>query len=153
MMEDYIGPKGSLPKSFADMVKVPPRVDGHYVRDEGLQAREVEDQLGVLDAAGVEGAFVFTFVSPNSPYNDDPRFDSDMGSFSLVKSYAERETVQEFAAQAARQGKEFLGVDLDPAVLERFSGSVGKRGQKYPDLPWEPKESFKAVADYYGKLT
>jgi hypothetical protein len=26
----------------------------------------------VLDATGVEGAFVFTFISPNSAYNDDP---------------------------------------------------------------------------------
>jgi hypothetical protein len=150
MMEDYLGPNRALPKSIADMIKIPPRVDGHYVRDEGLQALEVADQLGVLDAAGVEGAFVFTFVSPNSPYNDDPRYDSDMGSFSLVKSYAEKETVEEFAGKAARQGKEFLGVDLDPAILARFSGNIGEHGQTYPDMPWEPKESFKAVADYYA---
>jgi hypothetical protein len=27
----------------------------------------------------------------------------------------------------------------------------GKHGATYPDMPWEPKESFRAVADYYAK--
>jgi hypothetical protein len=27
----------------------------------------------------------------------------------------------------------------------------GKHGTTYPDMPWEPKESFRAVADYYSK--
>jgi hypothetical protein len=27
----------------------------------------------------------------------------------------------------------------------------GKHGITYPDMTWEPKESFKAVADYYAK--
>jgi hypothetical protein len=26
----------------------------------------------------------------------------------------------------------------------------GKHGTTYPDMPWEPKASFRAVADYYG---
>jgi hypothetical protein len=138
-----------LPKLFSDMINVIPQVDGHYVRDEGLQAREVADQLGLLDRAGVEGAFVFTFVSPNSPYNDDPRFDSDMGSYSLVKSFAEKESVEEHAKQVAKQGKALLGVELDPKILDKFGGNIGKHGETYPDMPWEPKESFKAVAEFY----
>ena len=28
----------------------------------------------------------------------------------------------------------------------------GKHGTTYPDMPWEPKESFRAVADYYAGL-
>ena len=43
------------------------------------------------------------------------RYDLDMGSSSLVKSYD------------------------------------GKHGTTYPDMPWEPKESFKAVAEYFAK--
>ncbi len=139
-----------LPKLFSDMISVIPQVDGHYVRDEGLQAREVTDQLGFLDRAGVEGAFVFTFVSPNSPYNDDPRFDSDMGSYSLVKSFADKESVEEHANQVAMQGKALLGVELDPEILRKFSSNNnGKHGETYPDMLWEPKESFKAVAEFY----
>lgn len=151
MYEGLLGPNQRVPKLITDMTNVPPRVDGHYIRDETLQARELSDQLGVLDAAGVDGAFVFTFVSPNSPHNADPRYDSDMASFSLVKSFAEKETVEEFARQAARQGKELLGVSLDPEVLAKSFGGVGRHGTTYPDLPWEPKESFKAVADYFAR--
>lgn len=151
MMEEYLGSKTQvLSPSIAAVIKVIPQVDGHYIRDEDLQARELTDQLGVLDDAGVDGAFVFTFISPNAVFNDDPRFDSDMGSFSLVKSYAEKETVDEFARQATRQAKEFLGIDLDPSVLSKFKGNIGLHGKTYPDVPWEPKKSFRSVADYYS---
>jgi len=94
---------------------VRPRLNGEYVRDEGLQARELTETLGVLDGAGVDGAFIMTFVSPIFPHDDDPRYDLDMDSFSLVKSYA-----------------------------------GGKHGITYPDMTWEPKESFKAVANYFA---
>jgi hypothetical protein len=39
------------------------------------------------DDAGVDGTFVFTFVAPTSPHSDDPRYDLDMASYSLVTSY------------------------------------------------------------------
>jgi len=152
MMEEYLGSSTNvLPANIGAMLRVMPRIDGHYVRDEDLQAQELADQLNVLDNAGVDGAFVFTFVSPNSLYNDDPKFDSDMGSFSLVKSFAEKETVDEFESQTVRQAKEFLGIDLDPTILSKFKGNVGMHGATYPDMPWEPKKSFRAVADYYAK--
>jgi hypothetical protein len=151
MMADYLGPRLTLPKNTQEMMRIPVRVDGHYVRDEGLQAREIADQLRVLDAAGVEGAFVQTFVSPTSPHVDDPRFDGDMGSYSLVKSFADKDSAEVIAAQKARQSKELLGIELDLNDLLKFSGEVGRMGVTYPDLPWEPKESFRAVADYYAR--
>ena len=94
---------------------VRPRLNGAYVRDEAMQARELSNQLNILDAAGVDGAFVFTFVTPRNPYNQDPKYDLDMASYSLVKSY------------------------------------VKGHGRTYPDMTWEPKESFHAVADYYAE--
>jgi hypothetical protein len=152
MMESHLGPNQTLPKMFSDMAHVPPRADGHYIRDEGLQARELVDQLEVLDAAGVEGAFVQTFVVPNSPYRSDPRYDADMANFSLVKSFPEAETEEEFRRQAIRGAREMMGVDLDPHALDGFfSGPMGEHGVTYPDLPWEPKESFGAVARYYAE--
>jgi hypothetical protein len=65
----------------------------------------------------------FTFVQSAIEIKDagvvkmlkDLKFDPDIASNSLVKSYADR------------------------------------HGTTYPDMPWEPKESFKAVADYYAK--
>jgi hypothetical protein len=95
---------------------IKPHLNGDHVRDEGWQARQIVDQLSVLDKAGVEGAFVSEFVSQINPYSDNPRYDLDMASSSLVKSYEN-----------------------------------GKHGTTYPDMTWEPKESFKAVADYYAK--
>ena len=61
------------------------------------------------------GAFVMTFVAPIAPHDDDPRYDLDMSSFALVKTYAD-----------------------------------GRHGTTYADMPWEPKEAFRAVADYYA---
>ncbi len=149
MLVGQIDPGRALPKSITDILNIPTRMDGHYVRDEELQARELTDQLRVLDEAGVDGTFVFTFVSPTLPYNEDPRYDLDMVSYSLVKSYAEKASVDEIIDQAAQQGKE-LGVEVDHEVLARFMGEVGKKGTTYPEMPWDPKESFRSVAAYYS---
>ena len=94
----------------------PKLTSGKHVRDESLQARELVDQLTILDSAGVYGVFVSTFVEQTKPYDDDPKHDLDMGSLSLVRYY-----------------------------------EGGKRhGTTYPEVRWEPKESFKAVAQYYA---
>jgi hypothetical protein len=93
----------------------PSQLNGDYVRDEGVQARELIDVLSIFDGLGVDGAFVFTFVAPPFPHHENPRYDLDMASYSLVKSYAD------------------------------------KHGTTYPDMPWEPKASFAAVAEYYAK--
>jgi hypothetical protein len=38
-----------------------------YVRDEGVQTRELTEMLSILDREGVEGTFVFAFSSPTNP--------------------------------------------------------------------------------------
>lgn len=91
------------------------RIKPGYVRDEELQAREVSDMLTVLDAVGVDGAFVFVFSSPTLVHRADPLRDFDLGSYSLVKTLPD-----------------------------------GAHGTTYPDMPWEPKQSFHAVADTYS---
>jgi hypothetical protein len=105
-----------------DWSAVPPRLKGEYVYDQGAQAREVADLLRVNEAAGVDAAFVFTFVEPGAGLDDRQRhrldaisFDLDLPRYSLVKT--------------------LLG---------------GQRGRTYPEVPWEPKESFRAVADFYA---
>jgi hypothetical protein len=52
--------------------------------DEGLQARELLD-MHQVEAAGVAGVFVFTFVAPRLTYDDDPRLDLDVASYGLVR--------------------------------------------------------------------
>ena len=87
---------------------------GTHVRDEALQARQLTKTLSLLDSAGADGAFVWTFVDPRWTFSEDPRYDLDMAAASLVKTYA------------------------------------GRHGTTYPDMPWEPKEAFRAVAAYYA---
>ena len=108
---------GGMGWSIIDMSNVPSllQLNGDYIRDEGLQAREITEMLGILDSVGVEGGFVFTFVAPTSPHNENAKYDLDMAIYSLVKSFA------------------------------------NKYGITYPDMTWEPKESFSAVAEYYAK--
>lgn len=105
---------GGMAWDILDTSEVPARqLKGEYVRDEAIQAKEVKSMLDILEKEGVEGAFVFTFVSPALPYNKNPKYDLDMSSYSLVKSFVDR------------------------------------KGETYPDMPWEPKEAFKVVADYF----
>jgi hypothetical protein len=55
------------------------------VRDETLQAREIVETLEILDAAGVDGAFVCTFVDYLAPTDHQPKYDLDMSALSIVK--------------------------------------------------------------------
>jgi hypothetical protein len=93
-----------------------PRLNGEHVREESWQAKKLIETLGILDSAGVDGAFISGFISQITPYSDEPKYDLDMASSSLVKYY-----------------------------------EGGRKGTTYPDMPWEPKESFRAVADYFAR--
>ncbi len=95
---------------------VRPKVRVIHPRDEAWQAHKVVETLEILDAAGVDGAFVSQFVSQINPFDEDPKYDLDTASSTVVKYY-----------------------------------EGGRHGATYPDMPWEPKESFRALADYYAK--
>lgn len=87
-----------------------------YERNEKEQADEIINLLNLLEAAGIDSAFVFTFVCRELPHHEtDPRKDVDMACFSIVKTYED------------------------------------KNGTTYPDVPWEPKEAFYRIAEYYSK--
>ena len=109
--------KGARGWTITDQKKSPIQIKGNYIRDEQIQARELSDLLFILDNAKVDGMFVFTFISPALTYSEDKRYDLDMASYSLVKSYTDR------------------------------------YGDTYPNMTWEPKESFRTVAKYYFKLS
>jgi hypothetical protein len=108
---------------IAEYINRLPELNGEYVRDESEQARELTELLTIFEGAGVDGAFVFTFVAPTSPICEDPTFDLDMASYALVKSYGNR-----------------LG-DL-AAGLANSPWDASRSGTIYPDMRWEPKESF-----------
>lgn len=112
----------------------PPRLNGLYVRDETEQAHDLTDMLSIFDAAGVDATFVMTFVAPLNPTSDDPLYDLDMASYSLVKSFGGRLGLLSTAHPEAPWDRNRLGTT-------------------YPGMPWEPKKSFGAVADFYAAHT
>lgn len=63
------------------------RLNGDYVRDEAMQARELAETLTMLEAAGLDGAFVAEFVTAGATFSHKPRYDLDMNAFALVKTY------------------------------------------------------------------
>jgi len=79
--------RGAMAWAIVDPSSDRPRFTGTFRRDEELQAREVLDMLRTLDAAGVAGAFVFTFAAPALTHSEDPRYDLDLASYALVKTY------------------------------------------------------------------
>jgi len=56
-----------------------------YVRDEDEQATYLREVLDVLEAEGVDSAFVNTFARYDLTHSSDPRQDFDMASFGVVK--------------------------------------------------------------------
>jgi hypothetical protein len=93
---------------------------GEFVRDENEQATYMREVLDVFAAEGIDAAFVYTFARYDLPHRDDPHLDLDMASAGVVK------------------------------VLDRLSGARDPRGRRYPDMPWEPKAAFDALADLFG---
>lgn len=84
----------------------PVRLNGDYVRDEGVQARYLREVLGILDEAGMDAAFVCTFVCHGFTHREDPRRDLDMAGWGIVKvlGTGEWEPKQAFHAVAGFYG-------------------------------------------------
>jgi len=91
------------------------RLNGTFERDEAMQAREISETLDELEGSGVAGALLSTFATPEAHTDDNPRYDVDMDSMSLVKALP-----------------------------------GGHHGTLYPDMPWEPKVAFAAVARHFA---
>ena len=108
---------------IVDWSKMPPQLKGEYVYDQTTQARELAELLRINDEMGVDSTFVFTFVEPGAGLADEN----------------ERQL-----ARALKFDVDIVRYSLVKSFLD------ARRGTVYPDMPWEPKESFRAVAEYYG---
>ncbi len=106
--------KGGYGWAIVDWSKSPSEVKGEFIRDEEAQANYIIELLKIFKETKVDGVFVFTFVSPSYPYYQNPLYDLDMASYSVVKTYTDQ------------------------------------NGMTYKDMPWEPKESFFKLADFYA---
>ncbi|QHW34693.1 abortive infection protein [Paenibacillus rhizovicinus] len=114
--------KGGYGWAIVDRDQSPPRMKGEYVRDENEQTRYMEELLTIFKEEQVEGAFWYTFVMPFYPGSENPQFDLDMASYSVVKS-------------------------LDDGVV---ATSIASKTIAYSGMPWEPKASFRRLAELYA---
>lgn len=69
-----------------DHTAIPPRVKDGYVRDEAVQARTIGELLDIYVAEGVEGAYLFEFLSASNPHHEDARHDLDMAGYGIVRT-------------------------------------------------------------------
>ena len=99
----------------------PAQLKGELVRDEEEQATYLRELIEVFDDEGIDAAFVYTFVRYDLPHRDDPRVDLDRASAGVVK------------------------------VLDGPVGAAATGRRRYPDMRWEPKAAFDALADLYGR--
>lgn len=70
-----------------DWTTDPPTVRDGLVRDEQVQARYIDELLGIFEAERVDGAFVYDLIEPGNPHRPDPRHDLDMAGFGIVTCY------------------------------------------------------------------
>lgn len=118
---DRLGGRGW---DVVDWSRWPPRLRGPYVYDQKAQADELTKLLAWNHAAGVYGTFVFTFIETGA---------------------------------GALAGKDARAVESIPFDLDLPRYSLVKSlpehrlGSAYPDMHWEPKESFRAVAEFYAQ--
>lgn len=89
-----------------------PHIRGAHPRDETVQARYLSELIDQYNAEGVYGCFVFTFVMPDFPHRDDPRWDLDKAGFGImaVSETTPRRPKAAFHAVAQRYG----GIDRSP---------------------------------------
>jgi hypothetical protein len=106
--------KGGYGWAIVDRSKTPNQLKSNVIRDEDVQAHYLRELLDIFAGVKVNGAFLFTFVMPSYPFNDNALYDLDTASYSVVKSYNDQ------------------------------------KGATYKDMPWEPKKSFTALAEYYA---
>ena len=78
--------KGAIGWAIVDWKKYPPELKKNYQRDEKVQSKYLLDLLNIFEQEEIFAAFVFTFISYNYVYSDEPKHDLDMASYGVVRS-------------------------------------------------------------------
>jgi hypothetical protein len=77
--------KGPTAHEIIDRSGSVPQITGRYARNEQVQADQLAELIGIYQAEGIDGAFVFEFIEPSNPHSDDPVQDLDMAGYGIVK--------------------------------------------------------------------
>ncbi|WP_211225474.1 abortive phage infection protein [Amycolatopsis nigrescens] len=77
--------------NVVDHDKVPEEIIGDLVRSERTQAEYLLELLDAFESMGLYAAMAFEFVTPDAQHRrDEPRYDVDMASYSIVKPIKDR---------------------------------------------------------------
>ncbi|SCF31189.1 hypothetical protein [Micromonospora mirobrigensis] len=98
--------RGATAWTVVDRDADPPRLREPVTRDEAGQAEEVGALLDAAEAAGVEGAFVFSYAAFSYPHRPEPELDLDAAGYGLVAVLPDGRVRRKaaFAAVARRFG-------------------------------------------------
>jgi hypothetical protein len=77
--------RGGSGYDIVDWSKPVPEIVGYPVRSEQVQADHIARMLRVFEAEALDSAYVYTFISPDSPHARDAKHDLDIASFAVVK--------------------------------------------------------------------
>jgi hypothetical protein len=102
---------GGFAWTAVERTKRPPRLREGIVRDEAEQAKEVAAVLALIEAADIDGAFIYTYIAPTYPSSQDPEHDLDAASYSLVRSWPDGRTEEKAAYKVVA---EVYGGDHQP---------------------------------------
>ena len=94
---------GALAWTAVDRTSRPPRLRDGIERDETEQAAEVADLLTLMETAGIEAAFIYTYISPTYPSSRDPAYDLDTASYALLRSWPDGRTERKAVYQAVAE--------------------------------------------------
>lgn len=78
--------KGAMGWAIVDWKKERPELKETFTRNEKVQAGYLSELLAIFNNEQLEGAFIFTFITPNYIHRDDPKYDLDMASYGIVKA-------------------------------------------------------------------
>jgi hypothetical protein len=81
---------GGMAWNVVDYSKEPPELNPGLIRSERTQARYLLDVLAAFETLDLYAAMAFTFISPDSTYHPEPRYDLDMASYGIVKPVRDR---------------------------------------------------------------
>lgn len=84
--------RGGYGWNVVDHGHSPKRLGEGIVRDEQVQVRYMRELFDIFQEEGVDGAFWFTFAMPSYPYDEDPAYNLDTASYSVVRTFKDGRT-------------------------------------------------------------
>jgi hypothetical protein len=102
------------------------RLKDHLVRSERDQARYLVDLLRTFEAAGLDTATVFQFVTPDAPHRREHRYDLDVASYGIVKPiWATRDRPTSRWRWEPKEAFRALAHEYRHSTVTRFAGAFG----------------------------